>query len=91
MASSSLLESDARQAAAQVRTYLASLSPNARRALQRLRKAIRSAAPGAVEGFSYRIPAFSLEGRPLVWYAAFQHHCSLYPITGAIKQLTPPR
>jgi uncharacterized protein YdhG (YjbR/CyaY superfamily) len=69
-----------------VRTYLASLPPVARRALQQLRKTIRSAAPGAVEGFSYRIPAFRLEGRPLVWYATFKHHCSLYPITDAIKR-----
>src|SRR5574341_303557 len=85
-AASSSSDANARRAARQVRTYLASLSPVARRALQQLRKAIRSAAPGAVEGFSYRIPAFRLEGRPLVWYAAFQHHCSLYPMTDAIRR-----
>jgi uncharacterized protein YdhG (YjbR/CyaY superfamily) len=87
LAPSSSSVTNARRAAAQVRAYLASAAPAARRALQLLRRTIRSAAPGAVEGFSYRIPAFQLEGRALVWYAAFKHHCSLYPITDAIKRV----
>ena len=64
--------------------YLASLPPKARAGLQKLRRAIRAAAPDAEEGFSYGMPAFRLGGRPLMAFQAAQHHSSLYPMSSTI-------
>ena len=58
--------------------YLAPLSDEKRAALQRLRRAIKAAAPRAEECISYQIPAFRLGGRMLVAFGAAAKHCAFY-------------
>jgi uncharacterized protein YdhG (YjbR/CyaY superfamily) len=73
------------ETAARIRAYLAAQPPGARAHLKKIRETVLSAAPGALEGFSYRIPAVRLDGKALVWYAGFRNHVSLYPIGDAIR------
>jgi uncharacterized protein YdhG (YjbR/CyaY superfamily) len=64
--------------------YLAPLPPEKRAALQRLRRHIKAAAPGAEECISYGIPAFRLDGKLLVHFGAAAKHCAFYP--GAVVE-----
>ncbi len=59
--------------------YLAALSDDKRRSLEKLRKDIKAAAPKAEECISYGIPGFRLNGELLVSYGAAAKHCAFYP------------
>jgi uncharacterized protein YdhG (YjbR/CyaY superfamily) len=62
-----------------VEAYLAAVPEPARTTLERVRSVIRSAVPKeSTEVISYSMPAFRHK-KVIVWYAAFQDHCSLFP------------
>lgn len=67
-----------------VAQYIADSSPAGRKALRTIRAAIRSVAPGITERISYRIPTFDLDGKYLLYMAAFKKHVSVYPVTSGI-------
>jgi uncharacterized protein YdhG (YjbR/CyaY superfamily) len=60
------------------------LSADKRAALEKLRKAIRAAAPKAEECISYGLAAFRLDGRPLVAFGATENHCAFYPMSSSM-------
>lgn len=67
-----------------VSDYIRKAPPAARRALRVLRTAIKAGAPGVTERISYRIPTFDLDGRYLLYIAAFKDHVSIYPVTAGM-------
>jgi uncharacterized protein YdhG (YjbR/CyaY superfamily) len=64
--------------------YIARAPEEARGTLETLRRTIRVAAPTATEAISYQMPTFKYNGRPLVSFAAWKSHCSLYPMSYAV-------
>lgn len=62
--------------------YLASVSPQQRSALEKVRSAVRAAAPKAEECISYGMPAFRLDGKLIAGFKASSNHCSFHPMSG---------
>jgi uncharacterized protein YdhG (YjbR/CyaY superfamily) len=65
--------------------YLTALSDDQRAALTKLRQVIRAAVPEAEECISYDIPAYRLDGRFFVGFAAAARHCAFYPGSSPIE------
>ena len=65
--------------------YLAALSNDKRAALERLRRIVRAAAPGAEECISYGLPTFRLDGKGIACFGAAANHCAIYGAVGAHK------
>jgi uncharacterized protein YdhG (YjbR/CyaY superfamily) len=69
-----------------VEEYLAGLAVDRRARIQAMRETIAAAAPGAVETIAYDMPAFRLDGRFLVSFAAYKQHDSLFPATDGVVE-----
>lgn len=63
-----------------VDAYLQSFPDDTRAILEKMRQAIRRAAPEAIETMSYGIPTFDRNGKHLVFLAGWKRHISLYPV-----------
>jgi uncharacterized protein YdhG (YjbR/CyaY superfamily) len=61
--------------------YIAALPDGVRGVLECVRSTIRRAVPGAEEGIAYKIPTYKLPGGPVLYFAGWRQHYSLYPAT----------
>ena len=59
--------------------YIASQPEAAQALLQLVRSAIHNAVPGAEEVISYKIPTYKIHGAPVIYFAGWKQHYSLYP------------
>lgn len=60
--------------------YIKSYPTNVQGILEEIRQIIHCAAPDAIETISYKMPAFKLNGKDLIYFAAWKKHISMYPI-----------
>lgn len=64
----------------EVEDYLAALPDDRRAALDRLWRLTRTTAPEALEVFGYGMPGFKYHGRPLIYFASFKNHLSIFAV-----------
>jgi uncharacterized protein YdhG (YjbR/CyaY superfamily) len=62
--------------------YIAAQPEALRPKLDQVRAAIRKAVPEAVEGIGYRMPGYKLHGKPMLYFAGFKEHYSLFAASG---------
>ena len=62
--------------------YIAGQPESIRPKLEEVRAAIRKAVPEAVECIGYRMPGYKLRGKPMLYFAGFREHYSLFAASG---------
>jgi uncharacterized protein YdhG (YjbR/CyaY superfamily) len=61
-----------------VDSYIQGFPENVKNILLEIRAIIHRNAPGVREEFAYGMPAYKLNGKPLVYFAAYKNHIGFY-------------
>ncbi len=67
--------------------YIDAFPKDVQRQLKQVRLTIRKVLPGAEETISYQIPTFKLNGKYIIYFAAWKNHIALYPIHTGVESL----
>jgi len=65
--------------------YIAGFPGNIQAILKQVRTVIKQAAPQATESISWEMPAYKLNGKPLVYFAGHKKHIGFYPVPSGIE------
>jgi uncharacterized protein YdhG (YjbR/CyaY superfamily) len=69
-----------------VDAYIATFPPDVQAILQQIRQVIHETLPGLGETISYGMPTFTLNGKYLVYIAAYKKHIGLYPAPTGVEE-----
>src|SRR5690606_35123873 len=58
--------------------YIAGFPEEIKAVLRQIRATVKQAAPEAQESISYGMPAYKLNGKPLVYFAGYKNHIGFY-------------
>ena len=72
-----------------VDAYLADQRDEVRVILERVRAIVRKAGPKLEESISYKVPTYKLGDTPVVFFAAWKAHYSMYPATAVVFAAVP--
>ena len=63
--------------------YLSQQVPTTKTTLESLRTLIKKTCPDAIESLSYGMPAYKYHGKPLIYFAGYDHHIGIYATPSA--------
>lgn len=69
----------------EIDTYIIKFPDGVQEILKNIRKLITELAPNAEEHFAYGMPAYTLNKKPLVYFATFKNHIGFYAIPSGHK------
>lgn len=58
--------------------YINTFPEDTKELLEQVRTTIKKAAPGVKESISWGMPAYKIQGRPLVYFAGYKKHIGFY-------------
>lgn len=70
---------------ATVDAYIKSFPTELQGRLEELRKTIKNEIPNAEETISYKMPAYKLDGKFIVYFGGWKNHVSIYPFSAEMS------